>query len=123
MKLNFTNEEQISIAYLVQCLIKADGLNLLVENVCWNTVALKMGWEAERSDFPEGYDQNAALAVLAGLDEDKKRFSAAFFRMIILADGKIAPEEAELLRLFSSHAQLPEIPAAECNNVLEAYFA
>jgi hypothetical protein len=123
MKLNFTNEEQISIAYLAQCLIKADGLSLLVENVCWNTVALKMGWEVERIDFPETYDQNAALAVLDGMDEDKKRFVTALFTMIILADGKIAPEEAELLHLILSQAHMLEITAEECNNVLEGYFS
>lgn len=122
MKLSFTNEEQISIAYLVQRLIKADGMCLLVENVCWNTIALKMGWEAERSDFPEGYDQSSALAVLDGMDEDKKRFAAAFFTMIILADGKIAPQEAELLHLFLSKAHLPEMAVDACNNVLESYF-
>ena len=118
MKLNFTNDEQVSIAYLVQCLIKADGLSILVENVCWNTVALKMGWEVERSVFPEGYDKNAALMVLADMDDDKKRFVAAFFKMIILADGKIAPEEAELLHVFSTQAKLPEITIEDCINIL-----
>lgn len=123
MKLNFTNEEQTSIAYLVKCLIEADGLTFLVENVCWITVALKMGWEAERKDFPEGYDKNSALDVLLKMDEDKKRFAAAFFTMIILADGKIAPEEAELLHEIMTKANMLDIASEECNSVLEEYFA
>ena len=93
MKLDFTQEEQMSIHYLVQCLIKADGLILPVENVCWNTIFLKMGWASVDEDTIANYEQSVAVATLAAMDEDKKRFA-----MIIIADQRVAPEEAELLK-------------------------
>ena len=123
MKLDFTQEEQMSIHYLVQCLIKADGLILPVENVCWNTIFLKMGWASVDEDTIANYEQSVAVATLAAMDEDKKRFATAFFTMIILADQRVAPEEAELLKKYTTEAHLPEIPTADCASVLEEYLA
>jgi len=124
MKLEFSKNEQQSINYLVMCLIKADGLILPEENVCWNTIAIKMGWDVDnRENAPEAYDKSAAINELSAMDADKKRFALAFFTMIILADQRIAPEEAELIREISAGAQLPEIAPGECADVLESYFA
>ena len=91
------------------------------ENVCWNTIALKMGWQAEHREFPAGYDLSAATGVLTDMDEDHKRFALAFFTMIILADEQISPEEAEMLHTISTQAQLPQIAIEDCNSVLENY--
>jgi len=121
MKLLFSQDEQMSIRYLVQALIKADGLVLPEENVCWNTIALKLGWELEKHVFPADYELNTALAALAVMDEDKKRFASAFFTMIILADEQIAPEEAELFRRISEVASLPAIPHPACPTILNEY--
>ena len=121
MKLVFTQEEQMGIHCLVQCLIKADGLVHPEENVCWNTIFLKMGWTPVAQDVIANYEQSVAVATLAAMDEDKKRFATAFFTMIILADQRVAPEEAELLKKYTTEACLPEIPRADCASVLEQY--
>ena len=123
MKLVFTQEEQISIHYLVQCLIKADGLILPEENVCWNTISLKMGWASVKPEDFANYEQTTALAILSAMDEEKKRFATAFFTMIILADQQVAPEEADLLKKYSIEARLPEIPMNSCADVLEQYIS
>ena len=121
MKLKFSKQEQLSIQYLVQCLIKADGLVLPEENVCWNTISLKMKWEESAPEVLETVDFHDAIEILVPMDEDKKRFVKAFFFMIILADQHIAPEEMGLLQEISREAQLPEIPVADCASVLEQY--
>ena len=59
MKLEFSQQEQLSIQYLVQCLIKADGLVLPEENVCWNTISLKMKWEESAPEVLETVDFQA----------------------------------------------------------------
>lgn len=123
MKLNFSNEEQKSINFLVQCLIKADGLILPEENVCWNTVSLKMGWDENNKVLSsETYDVASASAILCPMDDDKKLFASAFFTMIILADQKNAPEEAELMQEITLKANLPVVSANECANILEKFF-
>lgn len=121
MKLKFSKQEQLSIQYLVQCLIKADGLVLPEENVCWNTISLKMKWEEAVPEVLETVDSKEAIKILALMDEDKKRFLKAFFFMIILADQHIAPEEMGLLQEISREAQLPDILMADCASVLEQY--
>ena len=121
MKLKFSKQEQLSIQYLVQCLIKADGLVLPEENVCWNTISLKMKWEEAVPEVLEAVDSKEAIKILALMDEDKKRFLKAFFFMIILADQHIAPEEMGLLQEISREAQLPDILMADCASVLEQY--
>ena len=122
MKLVFTNEEQMCISYLVQCLIKADGLVAPEENVCWNTIAIKLGWpESDKVLIAEGYELNNALSVLSVMNADKKRFATAFFKMIVLADQQIAPEEMDLLEEIVRGGLLPEIHVAECAIVLDEY--
>ena len=122
MKLVFTNDEQICISYLVQCLIKADGLISPEENVCWNTIAIKFGWpESEHILIAEGYELSNALSVLVLMDVDKKRFAIAFFKMIIMADQQIAPEEMDLLEEIIRGGMLPEIHVAECATILDEY--
>lgn len=121
MKLIFTKEERLSINYLVQCLIKADGLILLEENVCWNTVSLKMGWPDSES-ISAAYEMHTAISVLTEMELDKKRFATAFFIMIILADQQIAPEEAELMKRLTTEGNLPSIEISDCAKVLEQYF-
>ena len=121
MKLKFSKQEQLSIHYLVQCLIKADGLVSPEENVCWNTISLKMKWEEAVPEVLETVDSKEVIKILALMDEDKKRFLKAFFFMIILADQHIAPEEMGLLQEISREAQLPDILMADCASVLEQY--
>lgn len=122
MKLVFTEEEQLSINYLVNSLIKADGLILPEENVCWNTISIKMGWkEMETSQIEELSNKSIALSLLEKMSNDKKRFSIAFFKMIVLADQIIAPEEMELLEEIIRRAKLPEVTIAECATILDEY--
>lgn len=120
MTLQFTNEEQMCITYLVQCLIKADGLISPEENVCWNTIAIKLGWsESHQISFNEDYELSTACSVLHGMDNEKKRFAAAFFKTIVLADQRIAPEEMDLLEEIIRGGILPEILTAECATILD----
>lgn len=122
MKLLFTPEEQNCITYLVQCLIKADGLVSPEENVCWNTIVIKLGWqESENITFSDGYDLDTALNELSKMDTDKKRFAIAFFKMIILADQQIAPEEMDLLGEIILKGNLMEVAITDCAHVLEEY--
>lgn len=122
MKLVFTNEEQMCISYLVQCLIKADGLVSPEENVCWNTISIKLGWlEHEQIKFSEDYDIKEALSILIKMDNDQKRFTVAFFKMIVLADQQIAPEEMDLLEEIIRGGELPEVAIVNCAAVLEDY--
>jgi len=122
MKLLFTNDEQNCITYLVQCLIKADGLVSPEENVCWNTVAIKLGWqESDNVTFNERYDLYTALTELSKMDINKKRFAIAFFKMIILADQQIAPEEMDLLGEIIFKGNLMEVAISDCAHVLDEY--
>ena len=119
--MTFSQSEQYSIHYLVQELIRADRLVLLEENVCWNTVSLKMGWGIVDADTFAHMTMADAIDILAQMDKDKKRFAAAFFVMIILADQHVAPEEVSLLKTITEQAQLPHIPTADCPDTLEQY--
>ena len=117
--MTFTTKEQIAIRFLVQELIKADGLVLPVENVCWNTVSLKMKWPEPDADELAAFNMEKALAVLDLMDEEKKRFAKAFFKMIILADERIAPEEQALLNRINDAAHLPILSIADATKLLE----
>lgn len=122
MKLLFTNDEQNCITYLVQSLIKADGLVSPEENVCWNTIVIKLGWkESDKIVLNEKYDLDKALSELSKMDTDKKRFAIAFFKMIILADQQIAPEEMDLLGEIIRKGNLMEVAIIDCANILEEY--
>ena len=121
MKLLFTPEEQLCIHYYVQAIIKADRLIRPEENVCRNTIMLKMKWPEPDSKAIAAYSDENAVAVLAAMDDDKKRFVTAFFTMILLADQQIAPEEMDLLHRITVAAQLPHIPTKECAEVLNSY--
>ena len=122
MKLLFANEEQNCITYLVQCLIKADGLVSPEENVCWNTIVIKLGWnDTDKLILNEEYDLDKALSELSKMDADKKRFAIAFFKMIILADQQIAPEEMDLLGEIIRKGNLMEVAIIDCANILEEY--
>lgn len=122
MKLLFTNAEQECITYLVRCLIKADGLVSPEENVCWNTIVIKLGWqESDKIISNEEYDLDKALFELSKMDTDKKRFAIAFFKMIILADQHIAPEEMDLLGEIILKGNVMEVAITDCAHVLEEY--
>ena len=119
--MTFNPSQQLAIYVLAQALIKADGMVHTLENVCWNTVALKLHWLEPADDDLDACSVDEALAVVATMSADEKRFLAAFFTMIVLADERLTTEEQDLLHRIITTAQMPALPYAQCPAILNEY--
>lgn len=115
--MKYTGLELSAIVKLATAMILADGKVEESESTALAMEILKFG--VNQDDLKsiiataQTLDYGYAIAIVAAMDLEQKKYVTGFLAIIMASDGDIAPSEVNTWQLISTLAQLPTMTVLE----------
>lgn len=115
--MKYTGFEMSAIVKLAIAMIAADGKVEESEKTALSMELLKFGVKPDSLQTilatAQALDYGYAIAIVAAMDVEQKKYVTGFLAFIMASDGEIADSEIETWRLISTLAQLPPMTVSE----------
>lgn len=114
----FNGQELVAIIKMAKAMVMADGKIEPSEIAVMTREFMRFGVPQNQVDLllkaSDNIEASQAVALVAGMDEERKKYVASYLGVIMAADGDIDDNELELWTLISTLCGLPTM------NVLDA---
>ena len=114
----FNGQELVAIIKMAKSMVMADGKIEPSEIAVMTREFMRFGVPQNQVDLllkaSDNIEASQAVALVAGMDEERKKYVASYLGVIMAADGNIDDNELALWSLISTLCGLPTM------NVLDA---
>ena len=114
----FNGQELVAIIKMAKAMVMADGKIEPSEIAVMTREFMRFGVPQNQVDLllkaSDNIEASQAVALVAGMDEERKKYVASYLGVIMAADGNIDDNELALWSLISTLCGLPTM------NVLDA---
>ncbi len=114
----FNGQELVAIIKMAKAMVMADGKIEPSEIAVMTREFMRFGVPQNQVDLllkaSDNIEASQAVALVAGMDEERKKYVASYLGVIMAADGDIDDNELALWSLISTLCGLPTM------NVLDA---
>jgi hypothetical protein len=114
----FNGQELVAIIKMAKAMVMADGKIEPSEIAVMTREFMRFGVPQNQVDLllkaSDNIEASQAVALVAGMDEERKKYVASYLGVIMAADGDIDDNELALWTLISTLCGLPTM------NVLDA---
>lgn len=118
----FTREEKAAIVHLALAIQLADDDANKTETMLNSLVFARIGVSKEDLDYSRRMSLKEAVDVVSQMTDSEKKFVAAFFGTIVLADGNVDTAELKLWQFICTFAECPTMSLADSAKIFAEYF-
>lgn len=115
--MKYTGIELSAIVKLANAMIMADGKVANEEIAAMSIELAKFGVDENAAKSiigaADAMEYGHAVAVVAAMNLEQKKYATGYLAFIMAADGEIAATEVSMWQLLSTLAQLPTMTVAE----------
>ena len=115
--MKYTGIELSAIVKLANAMVMADGKVANEEIAAMSIELAKFGVDENAAKSiigaADAMEYGHAVAVVAAMNLEQKKYVTGYLAFIMAADGKIAATEVSMWQLLSTLAQLPTMTVAE----------
>lgn len=115
--MKYTGIELSAIVKLANAMIMADGKVANEETAAMSIELAKFGVDENAAKSiigaADAMEYGHAVAVVAAMNLEQKKYVTGYLAFIMAADGEIAATEVSMWQLLSTLAQLPTMTVAE----------
>ncbi|MBB3701665.1 TerB family tellurite resistance protein [Alloprevotella rava] len=118
--MTFTGEEMTAIIKMAKLVVMADGRLDPSETIVMATELIRFGVPQDHLklliESSDEIEESHAVALITGMDEERKKYVASYLAMLMVADGEIDAKELALWKLISTLCSLPTMSIAQAIN-------
>ncbi len=119
----FNGQELVAIIKMAKAMVMADGKIEPSEIAVMTREFMRFGVPQNQVDLllkaSDNIEASQAVALVAGMDEERKKYVASYLGVIMAADGDIDDNELALWTLISTLCGLPTMNVLDAINNME----
>ena len=119
----FNGQELVAIIKMAKAMVMADGKIEPSEIAVMTRESMRFGVPQNQVDLllkaSDNIEASQAVALVAGMDEERKKYVASYLGVIMAADGDIDDNELALWTLISTLCGLPTMNVLDAINNME----
>lgn len=122
--MTFNGEEMTAIIKMAKAMVMADGKIEPSEIAVMKGEFMRFGVPKNQVDLllkaADNIEASQAILLIAGMDEERKKYVASYLGVIMAADGDIDDNELALWTLISTLCSLPTMTVMDAINNMES---
>lgn len=122
--MTFNGEEMTAIIKMAKAMVMADGKIEPSEIAVMKGEFMRFGVPKNQVDLllkaADNIEASQAILLIAGMDEERKKYVASYLGVIMAADGDIDDNELALWTLISTLCGLPTMTVMDAINNMES---
>ena len=122
--MTFNGEEMTAIIKMAKAMVMADGKIEPSEIAVMKGEFMRFGVPKNQVDLllkaSDNIEASQAILLIAGMDEERKKYVASYLGVIMAADGDIDDNELALWTLISTLCGLPTMTVMDAINNMES---
>lgn len=113
----FNGKEMMAVIKMAKAMIAADGRIEQNEVTVMSNELIRFGVPQSQLDdlltLADAMDATEAFAIVAGFDDERKKYVASYLGTIMISDGDVDDKELALWSLISTLCGLPTMTVGE----------